>query len=116
MTAQKSKEANLVSELGALVKAVETLYYQTEDKAEKEKLWAYYKDLSDRLETAVRNRFDKNDKRYKQVIRKLKATKKEIAHFMETQLQLVELFRYLSDLMAQLDGFIYGWRSGAKKQ
>jgi bacterioferritin (cytochrome b1) len=115
MTAKKSKESKLVQELAALAKDVEALYYQTEDKAEKEKLRTYYKELSDRLETAVRMEFDKNDKSYKAVIEKLKATKKEIVHFLETQMQLVELFGYLSDLTAQLDGFIYGWRAGVKK-
>ena len=97
----------LTKEFSAMLKELEELYYRTEDEEEKEKLIAHHKNLSEKLEKVTRAQFDRNDKYYQEAIEKLKKTKKEITKHLKTQLQIVELFKYLTDFTEQLDALLF---------
>ena len=99
----------LDKELSLILKKLEDIYYKTEDPEEEEKLIIFHKNLSEKLETVVRAKFDKNDKYYKRVIDRLLKVNREIKKHLEIQVKIVELFRYLTDLTEQLDAVIFGW-------
>jgi len=90
-----------------MLKELEELYYRTEDEEEKEKLIAHHKNLSEKLEKVTRAQFDRNDKSFQEAIEKLNKTKKEISKHLRTQLQIVELFKYLTDFTEQLDAVLF---------
>jgi len=90
---------------------LEELYYKTEESEEKEKLIIFHKNLSEKLEAVVRAKFDKNDKYYKSVIGRLRTVNREIRKHLETQVKIVELFKYLTE---QLDSVIFGWTQPLK--
>lgn len=104
----------LDKQLALIIKKLEELYYKTEDSEEEEKLIIFHKNLSEKLETVVRAKFDKNDKYYKNVIDRLRKVNREIWKHLQTQVKIVELFRYLTDLTEQLDAVIFGWTQPLK--
>jgi len=101
-------------DLSLMLEKLEELYYKTEEPEEKEKLIIFHKNLSEKLEAVVRAKFDKNGKYYKRVIDRLGTVNREIKKHLETQVKVVELFRYLTDLTEQLDSVIFGWTQSVK--
>jgi hypothetical protein len=104
----------LDKELSLILEKLEDLYYKTEEPEEEEKLLIFHKNMSEKLETLVRAKFDKNDKYYKRVIDRLRKVNREIRKHLETQVKIVELFRYLTNLTEQLDAVIFGWTQPVK--
>ena len=100
----------LDKDLSEMLEKLEALYYKTEETEEKEKLFLFHKNLSEKLEAVIKAKFDKNGKYYKGVIDRLQAVNREIGKHLQTQVKIVELFRYLTDLTEQLDSVIFGWK------
>jgi hypothetical protein len=86
---------------------LDELYYKTEDEAEKKKFGAYYDNLSVHLEEFTKAKFANNDKFYKKAVHKLKKAKTTGRKHLETQTKIRALFRYLSQLLEQIDALLY---------
>lgn len=87
---------------------LDELYYKTQDKEEKEKIGTYHKNLSVYLEDFLRAKFANNNKFYKSAAYKLRKTKDAVRKHLETQSKIEVMFRYLSQLLEQIDALLYG--------
>ena len=90
-----------------MLEYLDELYYKTRDNKEKEKIGTYHKNLSVYLEDFLRVKFSKNNKFYKSTVYKLKKTKDVVRKHLETQAKIEVMFRYLSQLLEQLDTLVF---------
>jgi hypothetical protein len=101
------KETN---ELLALIAGLDTLYWKTEDREEKEKLLTHHRELSLRLEELVKKQFKSGDRAYLKLMNNLRAVNRQIGKFMTGQKKVVDIFKYLLDITEQLDAVLFGFK------
>jgi len=101
------KETN---ELIALIASVDSMYWKTEDREEKEKLLTHHRELSVRLEMLAKKQFKAGDRAYLKLMNNLRAVNRQIGKFMTGQKKVVDIFTYLVNITEQLDAVLFGFK------
>jgi hypothetical protein len=99
--------AVLIKELAETLYKLNNLYYEVENKEDKEKLKSYFDTLSKMLEESIRTKFDEHDKLYLKTIETLKQTEKEIDRLKTDLKKITLLYKSLSDLLMQIDTLVF---------
>ena len=98
-----------VEELSIMIEKVDELYYRATEPMEKEKLALFHKNLSLRLEDLVKNKLEKSNTKYRKLISRLKLTRKKIDIYQESRRKISDIFKYLSEIIEQVDAVLLGW-------
>jgi ABC-type Na+ transport system ATPase subunit NatA len=101
------KETN---ELLALIAGVDSMYWKTEDREEREKLLTYHRELSVRLEELAKKQFKAGDRAYLKLMNNLRAVNRQVGKFMSGQKKVVDIFTYLVNITEQLDAVLFGFK------
>ncbi len=105
----------LLKEMSAMSGKLQSLILKTKDKEEQKKLLEKYFQLNDQVEKLAKQTFDENDGFYRDTIDKIMETERVIKEFKAKQIELIEVFVHIIDIIANVEKIILGWKTGNGK-
>ena len=102
--------SDLFKETCTLSGKLNDLIDATKDKEERKKLWAKYQEINKHIENLAGQVFDENDDFYRDTIENIIATESVIKEFKENQIELVNVFVHLIDIIANVEKILLGWK------
>ncbi len=105
----------LLKEMSTMSGKFHSLIIKTKDKEEQKKLLEKYFQLNDQIEKLAKQTFDENDGFYQETIDKIRGTEQVIKEFKAKQIQSIEVFVHIIDIIANVEKIILGWKTGNGK-
>jgi coenzyme F420-reducing hydrogenase alpha subunit len=107
--------SELLKEMSAMSGKLHSFIIKTKDKEEQKKLLEKYFQLNDQVEKLAKQTFDENDGFYQDTIDKIMETERVIKEFKAKQIELINVFVHLIDIIANVEKIILGWKTGNGK-
>ena len=107
--------SDLLKEMCIMSGKLKDFINETQDKEERKKLWAKYQEINKHIENLAKKVFDENDGFYKETIEKIIDIERVIKEFKENQIELVNVFVHLIDIIANVEKILLGWKIGNAK-
>ncbi len=104
-----TKPLRVLKELCRMSGQLSEIIIKTTDKDELNQLIEKYIKISELIGKTGKIQFNENDKYYRNTIKKFKDTEKEFKQFAANQIEIMDLFKSITDIIANVEKLFNIW-------